>query len=235
MRFIKIKTRAFLPPKDNIYTLFEKHLPTLKEGDILFITSKILAIHQGRCVIFKTEKEKNKTIKLEADKYLPTTRQTIKFGTIVANAGIDSSNGNGYSILWPKDPVNELKKIHSFLIKKYKIKKLGIIATDSRSNPLRFGTTGISIASYGINPLLDLRGKPDIFKRPLKITKVNILDPLAGMAVLLMGESSEKIPMVILRKFTLPTFTQKNVYQKLLIPEREDKFFRMLKAFKKTS
>lgn len=235
MQFIKIKTKALLPPKDNLYDIFAKSLPKLKEGDILFITSKVLAIHQGRCKIFKSDHEKRAVIKKEADRLLPGTRQTIKNGTMVSNAGIDSSNGNGYSILWPSKPVLELKKIYLFLKKKYHLKNLGIICTDSRSVPLRYGTTGVAIASYGIKPLLDLRGRPDIFKRPLKITKVNILDPLAGMAVLLMGEAEEKTPLLILRNFSFPTFTNKNIYHQLLVPEKKDKFAKILKAFKSAS
>lgn len=50
MKFIPVKTRRVLPPKDDIYPILDDFLPKLREGDIIFITSKILAIHQGRCV-----------------------------------------------------------------------------------------------------------------------------------------------------------------------------------------
>jgi F420-0:gamma-glutamyl ligase len=45
MNFIKVKTGSILPPKDNLYPILDKYLPKLKEGDVIFITSKILAIH----------------------------------------------------------------------------------------------------------------------------------------------------------------------------------------------
>ena len=50
MRLLPIKTRALLPPKDNVYGVLNKHLPKLQEGDVLLIASKVLAIHQGRCI-----------------------------------------------------------------------------------------------------------------------------------------------------------------------------------------
>jgi F420-0:gamma-glutamyl ligase len=48
MKFIPVKTRALLPPKDDVYKELERSLPKLKEGDVLFIASKVLAIHQRR-------------------------------------------------------------------------------------------------------------------------------------------------------------------------------------------
>ena len=47
--FTPIKTRLVHPPKDDIYDILDS-LPALEEKDIVFITSKILGIHQGRCV-----------------------------------------------------------------------------------------------------------------------------------------------------------------------------------------
>src|SRR5690242_4080174 len=105
MQFIPVKTRPLLPPKDDIYPVFKKYMPKLKEGDIVVITSKVLAIHQGRCVkiVTDTAHEKNALIMQEADRYIPPERRpnqhwhlTMKDHTLIADAGIDKSNSNGY-------------------------------------------------------------------------------------------------------------------------------------------
>ena len=232
MQFIKIKTRKFLPPKDNLEELFQKHLPALKEGDVLFITSKVLAIHQGRCVKVTEKTDKQFLVRKEADEYLPKTRLTIKNNVFVSNAGIDASNGNGYLVFWPKNIQPTLKKIWLSLKQKNKIKNLGLVLTDTHSTPLRFGTVGTAIGSFGLEPLLDYRGKGDVFKRPLKFTRVNLLDSLSAMAVLLMGESSESTPLLILRGADFIKFTDKPAYHKIIVKRKADSFWPMLKVFK---
>lgn len=242
MQFIKVKTRVFCPPKDNIYKLLDQHLPKLKEGDVLFITSKILAIHQGRCVKITNEKTRQQIIKKEADWLLPEklkktyhSKLTIKESVILSNAGIDQSNGNGYHILWPKHVNQELKNIWQYLTTQHHLKRLGIIATDSRPSPLRLGVTGVAIGAFGLKPLIDCRGQKDVFGRKLKATKVNVLDSLAATAVLLMGEGGESTPLVISRGTKRVSFTDRLSFNQLLVPIKEDRFYPLLKTFKKNS
>ncbi|MCL5774873.1 MAG: coenzyme F420-0:L-glutamate ligase [Patescibacteria group bacterium] len=232
MQFIKVKTRKFLPPKDNLEELFQKYLPKLREGDVLFITSKVLAINQGRCVKITEKTDKQALVKKEADEYLPRTRLTIKNNVFVSNAGIDASNGNGYLVFWPKQIQPALKKIWLSLRRKNRIKNLGLVLTDTHSTPLRFGTVGAAIGSYGLEPLLDYRGKGDVFKRPLKFTRVNLLDSISAMAVLLMGESGESTPLLVLRGADFVEFTAKPAYKKIVVPRKADKFLPLLKIFK---
>jgi dihydrofolate synthase / folylpolyglutamate synthase len=250
MRFLKVKTRAFLPPKDNIFQLIDKSLPKLKEGDVLFITSKILSIHQGKCIKLQVASgppslklrraSKLKVIEQEADYSLPKRVVagsdivlTIKDSTLIPSAGIDESNANGYLILWPKNSSKVAKEICQYLKKKFKIKKLAVIITDSHTTPLRWGTQGISIGFYGLEPLYDYRGKKDIFGRKLKYTQSNIVDSLSSMAVLLMGEGNEKIPMIILRNANFIKFTNKDTHKKLVIEPRKDLYYPILKQFKR--
>jgi F420-0:gamma-glutamyl ligase len=243
MQFIKVKTRKLLPPKDNIYKIFTEHLPKLKEGDVVFITSKILAIHQGRCIKISNPPAgglKSKLIQKEADYILPAHKisghkftLSIKDHTLIPNAGIDESNGNGYFILWPKNTQKLLKEIWIFLKKKYKLKNLGVVSTDSHTTPLRWGTTGISTGFYGIKPLKDYRGKKDIFNQKLKVTQSNIVDTLSAMAVLLMGEGNEKTPIVILRQRGLVQFTNKDEFKNLVISPNLDIYKPLLKHFRK--
>lgn len=239
MQFIPVKTRKFLPPKDDIFALFDEHLPELKEGDVLLITSKILSIHQGRC-IGKSENRKSEIIRQEADYSLPAKMikgseivLTIKNHTLIPSAGIDESNANGYLILWPKNTNRLCKQVCNYLKKKYRLKKLAVIATDSHTTPLRWGTSGISIGFWGLKPLFDYRGKKDIFGRRLKYTQTNVVDALSAMAVLLMGEGAERVPMVIIRGAEFIKFTGKDTYKKFVIQPKKDLYYPLLKIFNK--
>lgn len=239
MQFIKVKTRKLLPPKDSIYKIFDEHLPKLKEGDVIFITSKILAIHQGRTVKVG-EVNKKKLIYSEAEKVAegPTYKGqkfylTIKDYTLIPSAGIDESNGNGYYILWPKNTQKLLKEIWQYLKKKYKLKNLGVVSTDSHTTPLRWGVTGISTGFYGFKPLKDMRGEKDIFGRKLKATQVNLVDGYSSAAVILMGEGSEQVPIVILRGAKNLQFTNKDTYKDLVIEPKDDIYRSLFKHFRK--
>ena len=241
MEFIKVRTRKFLAPKDNFYELLEAHLPPLKNGDVLLITSKVLAIHQGRCVLIdpKNKNQKDILAKQEAGRYITRDKVphrhmlTIKDYTLIASAGIDKSNGNGYFVLWPKNTNALLKEIVVYLKKKYKLRDLAAIATDSHLMPLRAGVIGISTGFYGMEPIYDYRGKPDAFGRKLHFTRTNIVDALAAIGVLLMGEGKEQTPMLIIRGADMVKFTPKNAYRKLIITPEQDIYRPLLKAFKK--
>jgi F420-0:gamma-glutamyl ligase len=240
MRFIKVKTRPFLPPQDDLFELMDQHLPKLKEGDILFITSKILGMHQGRTVKIQKPNDKFQIIKQEADFSLPKHKVgghgfmlTIKDHTLIPSAGIDESNGNGYHILWPQNTQKLLREIWKYLSKKHHIKNLGIVATDSHTIPLRWGTQGISIGFYGFKPLVDYRGQKDIFGRLLKYTQSNVVDSLTATAVLLMGEGKEKTPMLIARGLNFVKFTTKDLYKTLVINPKHDIYAPLLKPFRR--
>jgi F420-0:gamma-glutamyl ligase len=242
MKFLPIKTRKFLPPKDDIYRLLDESVKNLRTGDILVITSKILGIHEGRCVKIKTNTHKEKIALAfkEADKYVPEKdipRQnyflTIKNNTLVGAAGIDRSNGNGYYILWPKNPQKLLKEIWQYLKKKHKVTKLGVISVDSHFLPLRAGAVGTAIGFYGFHPVIDYRGKPDIFGRKLRVTRTNLVDSIAAATNLLMGEGSERTPLLIVRNLKMVKFTGRDTYKDWVIRQDSDIFRPLLKLFKK--
>ena len=227
-----------MPPKIDIFKVFNQSLPKLKEGDVLFITSKILGLHQGRTIKIQNPNLKFQIIKQEADFALPLHKLaghefvlTIKDHTLIPSAGIDESNGNGYYILWPKNTQKLLKDIWKYLINKHKIKNLGVVATDSHAIPLRWGAQGISIGFYGFKPLKDYRGSKDIFGRKLKFTQSNIVDSLSATAVLLMGEGKEKTPMLIARGLNFLKFTNKDLYKTLVINPKDDIYAPLLKPF----
>jgi F420-0:gamma-glutamyl ligase len=226
------------PPQDDIYPVLDKYLPKLRERDVLFITSKVLAIHQGRSVAMG-KIDKVRLIKQEADSYITKPVHsggkkfyiTIKEHTLIPSAGIDESNGRGYYILWPQQTNTLLKELWAYLRKKNDIKNLGIVATDSHTTPMRRGTIGISTGFYGLEPLRDYRGKKDIFSRKLKHTQTNLVDALSAAAVMLMGEGKETRPLVVVRDVPELKFTDKSTTRKLVMPFKQDIYYPLLKSF----
>jgi len=138
--------------------------------------------------------DKDALIRQESEYYLPRKLNkygvmlTIKRNILAPSAGIDESNAEGHYILWPKDPQKTANEIRAYLRKKYRLKKLGIIITDSRTLPLRWGTIGVCLAYSGFKSLNNYIGKKDLFGRKLNVTQSNVADSLAVAAVLAMGE-----------------------------------------------
>lgn len=212
MKIKPIKTHKILPFEESLIEILDRYVVTMPEKSILVITSKIVSICEGR-VVKIGEAEKLDLIKKEAELYLPpeTNRYrmtlTIKKNVLAVNAGIDESNGNGFYILWPNDPQRSANEVRHYLEKRFGSKNLGVIITDSKSMPLRWGVTGVAIAHSGFEALNNYIGKPDIFGRKLKITKVNVMDGLAAAAVLVMGEGNEQTPLAVITDLPFVTFT----------------------------
>jgi len=242
MQITPIKTRKFLPPKDNLFSLIRESFRKIKlrERSLFVFASKIVAIGQGRCLKIGSI-EKDRLIKKEADYYLerkeiPNEKvmMTIKNKILIPSSGIDESNGRGYYILWPKNPYQIAKKIYQFIKKQYHLKNFGVIITDSHTMPKRLGTMGVAIAYYGFYPLRDYRDKLDIFGRKLIITLADLADSLAAAAVLVMGEGIEQTPIAIIKDINNIEFRQFNPTKAnpIEIEEKNDIYYPMLKAMR---
>ncbi|MBI3627066.1 coenzyme F420-0:L-glutamate ligase [Candidatus Uhrbacteria bacterium] len=235
---ITIKTRPLLPPQDDIFPILDQYLPALQEKDVLIITSKVLAIHQGRCIKITDKVNKDDLIKQEADQFIPRERVpnqsvvlSIKGNTLIPSSGIDESNADGHYILWPENPTFLAKQICQYLKQKHGLTDLAVIVTDSHTTPLRWGVLGISIGFFGLEPLRDYRGTPDIFGRKLKMTQQNVVDMLAVLGVAAMGEGNEQTPMAIIRGVDFVRFTDKDTYDKFIIPKDQDIYKPLLEEF----
>ena len=192
---------------DNLFDFISKNIKDLKEESVLVVTSKIISVCEGRVVNKLTEekKEKHNIVKKEADLYVDPTESkydimlTVKNNIVAVNAGIDESNADSHFILWPKDIQKSANDIWKFLRKHYNLKKVGVIITDSKTFPLKWGIVGTSIASCGFKGLFDYRGKKDIFGRVLKMSQINVSEALAVSAVFEMGEADEMMPLCVIK------------------------------------
>lgn len=235
--FVPVRTRLVRPPRDDISDILDS-LPELREKDIVFITSKILGIHQGRCVPCDGV-DKTDLIKREADRYLSYTHRggfnvnlTVTDNVLIPAAGIDASNAGGYYVMWPKNVDALCADIRKRLCAKHGLRDLGVVSTDSHTTPLRYGVTGISTGLAGVEPLKDLRGRADLFGRPLALTQVDEIDALAAMAVLLMGESDECTPIVILRGWDKIVFNENASMKDFKIDPEDDLYTPLLSVMR---
>lgn len=232
MIFLPIKTRKFLPPKDNLFGLLDQYLPKLKEKDVLVIASKIVSISQGRTVKITPQTDRIQLIKQEADAYLKTNPNslTVKGHTLTPFSGIDRSNADGYYVLWPKNPPAAAKAIWKYLIKKFTLKNLGIIIADSFCLAFRWGHLGVSLGFYGFNPIRSYEGKKDIFGRKLVRTNSNLADALAALAVVQIGEGAEQTPLCLIRSFAKLKFSRRDYSQEFFINPADDLYSPLLTA-----
>jgi len=194
----------------------------LADGDILVLAQKIVskAEHRQFRLADITPGDDAKSLAAEVDKdprlvqlILDESSEVLrkkpgvlivrhKLGLVGANAGIDQSNIDHGSaeeaLLLPADPDASAVQLVD-TVKKRTGKQIGVIIADSMNRPWRMGTIGGAIGCAGVSVLDDHRGGTDLYGRELKVTLINRADALAGAATLLMGETTEKIPLVLVR------------------------------------
>ena len=243
MRLYAVKTET-ITVNDN---LTEKVLEALKkqdlqleDNDVLALASKIVSYAEGRLIRLSEIKPSEKAKKLatryslkpefaelilrEAEKVYGGVEKavlTLKNGVLTANAGIDNKNApEGYVVLWPSEPEKSAKRLKEEVRRKTG-RQIAVLIVDSGLIPLRVGTVGLALAVAGFKPIRDHRGEKDIYGKPIRITRHAIADDLACSAHLLMGEATEKTPVVLVKD--APVDFDEEVYgsKDLMIPLNE--------------
>jgi coenzyme F420-0:L-glutamate ligase/coenzyme F420-1:gamma-L-glutamate ligase len=215
MQVQAIKSRI-IKPNDNLFAAIDEAIfkdsnlqGKLQENSVLAISSKVISYCQGR-LIPKTSDDKSvkhDLAKQEAELYSdPSSSKfdlmlTIKNSTLIVNAGIDESNafanGEACYVLWPAKIQATLNEVWQYLRNKYHLQHFGVITTDSRSFPLRWGVVGTTIAYCGFKGLNNHIGEADLFGRKMKMEQVNVAEALGVAATFEMGEVAEQTPFVL--------------------------------------
>jgi len=233
---------------DTIVQHIKENKQNVSNGDIIVVSSKFVAMSQGCKVELSKVKPSKKASQL-AEKFNMDARLAelvlresdfmfsgiegfilaVKDGVIAPNAGIDRSNvQHGYAILHPREPFKVAETLrHNFLT--HLGKKVGIVITDSRLMPTRIGTIGIAIAVSGFEPVQDLRGKKDLFGNTLRVTLKATADSIATAANMIMGESDESIPLVIVKDFKAKMSDKAFSWKDLAIPHDQCIYVRGLR------
>lgn len=123
-----------------------------------------------------------------------------KLGMVLANAGIDHSNvdTDGEVLLLPTDPDASCAELRARLCA-HTGTDIAVVMVDSIGRAWRYGTVGTAIGASGLSGVLDLRGHPDLFDRPLRTSELGYADEIASAASLLMGQAGEGRPAVLVR------------------------------------
>jgi coenzyme F420-0:L-glutamate ligase/coenzyme F420-1:gamma-L-glutamate ligase len=217
----------------------------LVAGDILVVAQKIVSKAEGRTVALATITPSAEAVDLarETDKdprlveLILRESNTVlrkkpgvlivrnRLGIVGAQAGIDQSNiehaDGENALLLPKDPDASARQIREAIAARTGVRP-GVIVSDSMNRPWRLGSIGGAIGSAGILVLDDRRGGHDIFGRELKVTLVNRADSIATAAILVMGETTEKTPVALVRGFAAEESAQ--TARDIIRPLEEDMF-----------
>ncbi len=221
----------------------------LRDGDLICVAQKIVSKAEGRLVALHsvTPSEEAVALARETDKdprlvqlVLDESTEVVRkkpgvlivrhrLGLVGANAGIDQSNiehgdgspGDESALLLPVDPDASAARLRSALERRSGA-RLGVVITDSSNRPWRLGTIGAAIGCAGIRALDDRRGGHDIYGRELKVTLINRADALATMATLVMGETTERTPVAVIRG--LPPDDVDEPASSIIRPLHEDLF-----------
>lgn len=205
--------------RQTLSTTLEQHDAQLQEGDVLAVSSKYVAISEGRVVNLKDVIPSEEAYALsekynigaviaelvlqEADHIFGGIPMgyllTLRSGIIAPNAGLDRSNiPNGQAVLLPEDPYQSAYELQSWIKAELGV-HVGVVMTDSWLVPGRYGTTGIAVAAAGFQPVQDERGKADLFGNPMAVTQRGVADSLSTCAQMVMGERDEATPFAIVR------------------------------------
>lgn len=199
---------------------------SLESGDVLVVTSKIVSKAEGRHLKLSSVQPGAEAIRLaEETRKDPRIVELVlresrlisrkavgvlvtqhRLGFVSANAGIDQSNVDGSDetvLLLPTDPDRSAADIRSALRERTGI-QVGVVISDSHGRPFRIGNVGVAIGVAGLPAALDLRGKPDLFGRELKISIQGYADLVASAANLVTGEADEGRPVVLVRGLRFP-------------------------------
>ena len=193
------------------------------DGDVLVVAQKIVSKSEGRYANLATVEPGGEARELAAltDKdprmvelILSESRRVVRhrpgviivehrLGFVMANAGIDNSNVEPAGmdervLLLPRDPDGSARRLREGLRARLGT-DCAVIVNDSVGRAWRVGTVGLALGAAGLPSLLDLRGRDDLFGRPLEVTQVGLADELAAAASLLQGEADEGMPVVVVR------------------------------------
>jgi coenzyme F420-0:L-glutamate ligase/coenzyme F420-1:gamma-L-glutamate ligase len=221
-----------IQPGDDVAALVVDRLTatgeTVRPGDILVIAQKIISKAEGRLVRLADVQPGEQAVEIAAtvgkdprvvqvvlddsNDILRVRRGLLvveqRSGWVCANAGVDRSNiqpdetGECLALL-PEDADASAATLRSRFEELTGVAP-AIIINDSHGRAWRIGTVGTAIGCAGLPPIWNQRGLHDLFGYELVSSEECIVDELAAAASLLMGQSNEGQPAVVIRGYQPP-------------------------------
>ena len=171
---------------------------TLQDGDVLVVTSKVVAKAEGRVLaIGREEAIASETERVVASRGRTTIAQT-RHGFVLASAGVDTSNTAADTVvLLPVDPDASARALRSQLLDAIGV-DVAVVVSDTFGRPWRMGLVDQAIGVAGLEPLHDLRGRTDPHGNVLDQTVTAIADEIASAADLAKGKLAGR-PVAVVR------------------------------------
>ncbi|MFP6806489.1 MAG: coenzyme F420-0:L-glutamate ligase [Pseudomonadales bacterium] len=231
LTFVGVENIPMIHPGDDLLSLIEAGMASmgdaLQQDDVIVIAQKVISKVEDRYLDLTTLTPSDEAIKLgrEVDKdprkvqaILDESNEVVrkrlgvlivehKLGFVQANAGIDQSNiinENGEQddlcLLLPVDPDKSAKELRDLVKSRHGV-DVGVIINDSIGRAWRVGSLGLAIGVAGFTALEDYIGQSDIYGRELLVTQVGAADEMAAGASLVMGQTDEKTPVIVVRGY----------------------------------
>lgn len=195
---------------DDLAALLAAAAPELRAGDVLVVSSKVVAKAEGRVVAMDREAAIDaETVRVVARRGSTRIVET-RHGHVLAAAGVDASNtAPGTVVLLPEDPDASARRLRADVAAHAARagqtgqagltgNDIAVIVTDTFGRPWRTGQTDVALGVAGLAPLVDLRGRTDPHGTVLGVTVTAVADELAAAADLVKGKLSG-IPAAIVR------------------------------------
>lgn len=225
MQTLSLRPISGLPlvqPGDNLVEMLLVALGdfSLEDGDILVLAQKIVSKAEGAIIDLNTITPSPKALELaqqtqrdprlcqlyldEAQEVLVVKGRMVitrhKLGYVGSSSGIDRSNvaphEEGRVVLLPKDPDASARKIRAGLQERTQ-RTLALIINDSGGRDYRDGSVGMAIGIAGM-AAIESSEKLDLYGNQSH-PRIALVDEVAAAASILMGQSNEGVPAVLVR------------------------------------
>lgn len=204
---------------DDLAKMITDRIP-VREGDVIVIAQKVISKAEGAIVRLANIVPGKYALELAEQTgrdprlcqvYLDEATEVIKvkgrmiitrhkLGFVGSSSFVDKSNvapyGDELVVLLPIDPDRSAQIIRSNILKETG-KCVAVIINDSLGRDDRDGSVGMAIGIAGI-AALEKESRNDLFGNPSS-PSIDRVDELAAAASLLMGQTDEAVPTVVIR------------------------------------
>ncbi|MFN8193592.1 MAG: coenzyme F420-0:L-glutamate ligase [Nocardioidaceae bacterium] len=160
----------------------------LEDGDVVAVTSKVVAKAEGRLVRGSREDAAaGETVRVVARRGGTRIVRT-RIGVTLAAAGVDASNVEpGVVVLLPQDPDASARALRD-AVRERAGANVGVLVTDTAGRAWRHGQTDLAVGAAGLVVAESFAGRVDGYGNPLHVTAPAVADELASAAELAQGK-----------------------------------------------
>jgi coenzyme F420-0:L-glutamate ligase/coenzyme F420-1:gamma-L-glutamate ligase len=193
-------------PGDDLAAAVAGAAPWLADGDVVVVTSKVVAKVEGNLVpvppgadreAVRLQAVREHTVRVVARRGPLSIVQT-RHGWVIAAAGIDASNVAGDAlVLLPDDADASARGLRTRLRDLLGV-DVAVVVSDTFGRPWREGLTDVAVGAAGIAALTDHRGRVDPHGNELQTTQVAVVDEIAAAADLVKDKLAG-VPVAVVR------------------------------------